>query len=661
MSIEETPKLLWTPTESFKNESNLNSFISWLNNNKNKHFEDYDDLWKWSVNDLEGFWKSIWEYFEIESSNDYRSVMEGNEMPHYKWFQGAKLNFAQHVFRKKSDDRPAIIFKQEGQDVEEVSWQDLESRVRGFQNYLKNQVGIEPGDRVVGFLPNSPEAMISFLAVNSLGGVWSSCSPDFGVSSVIDRFAQVEPKIFIAADGYSYGGKSHDKLEVVKEVSNALPTVERVIIVPYLHKTFTDIKLSHSVLWDETLVDNKGDIEFTAVNFDHPIWILYSSGTTGIPKAITHSTGGILLEHLKYLTFHNNVKEGDRCFWFTTTGWMMWNYIQSALLCGGTVVLYDGSPAYPDIDSLWQYAEEVKINHLGTSAGYIVANMKAGKNPGKDYDLSNLISIGSTGSPLPPEGFDWIYSAVKKDLWLTSISGGTDVCSAFVGGNPLWPVYSGEIQCRALGCKLEAYDEEGNVTENEMGEMVITEPMPSMPIFFWDDKDFSRYQSSYFEMFPGVWRHGDWTRITPRNGVLIYGRSDATLNRGGVRIGTSEVYRAINKITEIKDSMVISIEREDGDFFMPLFVVMAEKNKLSDKLKKKIKKQIKEDYTPRHVPDEIIEVPEIPYTISGKKTETPVKKVLMGKDISKSMNKDALRNPKAMDFFIHFSRKIRDK
>lgn len=658
MENSEQPTLLWTPKEDFKTNSNLSHYMHWLSKQGYPAFNDYQDLWEWSVNDLEGFWESLWKYFDIKSYANYSSVLEGPKMPHYKWFNGATLNFAEHVFRQANNDRPAIIFKQEGHAVEEISWNELKGKVRGLQKYLKEKVGIEPGDRVVGYLPNSPEAMIGFLAVSSLGGVWSSCSPDFGVSSVIDRFAQVEPKVFITADGYQYGGKSFDKTKVVTEVVRALPTLHRVIVIPYLNKQRTEIKVDNSIYWEEAIHDQEDALEFTPVPFSHPMWVLYSSGTTGIPKAITQSQGGILLEHLKYLTFHNNVKEGDRCFWFTTTGWMMWNYIQSALLCGGTVVLYDGSPAYPEIDALWQYAEEVKINHLGTSAGYIVANMKEGTHPGDKFDLNALISIGSTGSPLPPEGFDWIYKEIKKDIWLTSISGGTDVCSAFVGGNPLWPVYSGEIQCRALGCKLEAFDEEGHSLIDEMGEMVITQPMPSMPIYFWHDEGFTRYKSSYFEMYPGIWRHGDWTRITPRHGVVIYGRSDATLNRGGVRIGTSEVYRAVNKVKEVKDSMIISVEKEGGEFYMPLFVVLDDDQDLDETLIQKIKTTIRQEYTPRHVPDEIIRVPEIPYTISGKKTETPVKKVLMGKNINKSMNKDALKNPQAMDFFIEFAKKM---
>ncbi|MEO1100119.1 MAG: acetoacetate--CoA ligase, partial [Bacteroidota bacterium] len=497
--------------------------------------------------------------------------MKGGKMPFYKWFSNASLNYSENIFKQAQDSTPAIIYKTENTALSQLSWKDLRLQVAALRDYLKNEAGVTKGDRVVGYLTNTPEAVISFLAVNSLGAVWSSCSPDFGLTSVIDRFNQVSPKVFIAVNGYSYGGKYYDKTDTVKEVAEALPTVDHVLVI----NNNDDLISDNFQDWNKIVSSGKGKLEFTHVNFNDPIWILYSSGTTGKPKAITHSQGGILLEHLKYLAFHNNVKKGDRCFWYTTTGWMMWNYIQSALLCGGTLVMYDGSPAWPEMDALWQLADEAQISHLGASAGYIVANLKAKQNPGARYDLSSLISIGSTGSPLPPEGFDWIYKSIKEDIWLTSISGGTDVCSAFVGGNPLTPVYSGEIQCRALGCDLHAFDENGTPVLEEVGEMIISKPMPSMPIYFWNDTEFHNYKSSYFEMYDGVWRHGDWVEITNRNGIKIFGRSDATLNRGGVRIGTSEIYRAIDKIEEVEDSLIICIETAEGNFYMPLFIKLA--------------------------------------------------------------------------------------
>jgi len=653
VSNTHSPKLLWSPSESFKKDSNLSHYLQWLKNQRGLSFGDYQSLWQWSVDFPANFWESLWEYFPIHSHTPYTQPLSSDSMPFSKWFLGATINYAEHIFKKENTDCPAIIFKSEISDIQEISWAELKEKVGAFQNFLANS-GVKKGDRVAAFLPNIPEATIAFLAVNALGAIWSSTSPDFGTSSVVDRVAQISPKVLIAVDGYSYGGKYFSKTEVLEELSQSLPSLETIVVIS---TNISESSPSFSfVPWEKALSRKDKTITFEPVPFDHPIWILYSSGTTGVPKAITHGQGGVLLEHLKYLTFHNDVKPGDRCFWYTTTGWMMWNYIQATLLCGGTVVMYDGSPTYPTMDVLWQFAQDAKITHFGTSAGYIMANIKKDTHPGTDFDLSPIRSIGSTGSTLPSEGFDWIYQEVKEDLWLASISGGTDVCSAFVGGNPLWPVYSGEIQCRALGCKLEAYNESGEAVLDEVGEMVISQPMPSMPIYFWGDKDHERYKSSYFEMFPHKWRHGDWTKITPRNGVIIYGRSDATLNRGGIRIGTSEIYRAVDKIPEISDSMIICLEKEGGNFFMPLFVVPAEGVQLDDALIQKINQTIKNEYTPRHVPDQVIEVREIPYTISGKKVESPIKRILLGHNIDKVVNKDALKNPEAINFFVEYAK-----
>jgi acetoacetyl-CoA synthetase len=643
---------LWTPGRDLIEGSNLIQFQHWLKDKKSLQFSSYHELWQWSVNHPGPFWKSIWEYFDVLYDGTYDFVLKGS-MPECKWFEGTHLNYAEHIFRKASSN-PAIIFKSESSAIKSIGWNELKQQVSSLQKHF-NDSGIKAGDRIVAYVPGAPEATIAFLAANSLGAIWSSCSPDFGTTSVIDRFAQIEPKILIAVDSYQYGGKVFDKTETIKELTKALPSLEHVIVIS---NESTKLTLQKPVFhWKEVTSLHDQPLEFVRVPFSHPIWVLYSSGTTGLPKAITHSHGGILLEQLKYGTFHNDFKPGERCFWYTTTGWMMWNYIHGSLLAGGTMVLYDGSPAYPDLNVLWKFSQDASISHFGTSAGFILANMKADLHPANDVDLSSLRSIGSTGSTLPPEGFDWIYKKVKRDLWLSSMSGGTDVCSAFVGGNPTLPVYSGEIQCRALGCKLEAFDEAGKPVIDEVGEMVITSPMPSMPIYFWNDPEHKRYHESYFEMYPGVWRHGDWTQITARDGVIIYGRSDATLNRGGVRIGTSEIYRAVDKITEVKDSLIICIEKEGGQFWMPLFVVMKDGEQLTDDVCKKINSTIRSDYSPRHVPDEIIAVPDIPYTISGKKTETPVKKVLMGKDPKDVVNSGALKNPASMDFFISLAKK----
>jgi acetoacetyl-CoA synthetase len=504
-----------------------------------------------------------------------------------------------------------------------------------------------------------PEATISFLAVNSLGAIWSSTSPDFGAESVVDRFVQIEPKVIIAVDGYFYNGKSYDKTEIVKNIVTSLPSLEKVIILPYLNKGSLSQFSSDFVNINDIWKNSAQELTFESVDFNDPMWVLYSSGTTGLPKPIVQSHGGILLEHLKYMAFHNDVHEGENYFWFSTTGWMMWNFVQAALLMGSTIVLFDGCPTYPDFNALWQFSEKVGIHHFGTSAPFLVASMKKGIVPKESCDLKTMRSLSSTGAPLPPEAFDYVYKHIKKDVWLCSMAGGTDVCTAFVGGCPEYPVYSGEIQCRALGVSLMAYNDEGLPVEDELGEMVIDKPMPSMPIYFWNDDDNKRYKSSYFEHFPGKWRHGDFIKINSKtHGLVIYGRSDATLNRHGIRIGTAEVYRAVNKIEEIEDALIVNLEQEEGKHYMPLFVKMKPDNKLNEDIKYKINNQLKTEYSPRHVPDEIIEVQDIPYTISGKKMEAPIKKILLGMPLEKSINFDAMRNPESVDFFIRFAKTL---
>lgn len=648
-------KPLWTPDQMTVANANLTKYMSWLSA-RGRSFDNYKRLWSWSVESPADFWQTLVEYFDIQFTGTSDRPITGSSMPHVKWFDGMKLSYAEHVFRMSTESHPALVYASERSPALSMSWSQLKSDVAALADFMKGE-GIAPGDRVAAYLPCVPEATIGLLAANLLGAVWASCSPDFGLQSVLDRFVQIQPRILIATANYVYGGKHFDRTDVIKQLATSIPSLTKVIIVS---PDGTPGQLNGDLYsdWHAALKNRNARLEFKRLDFSHPMWIVFSSGTTGLPKAITHSIGGILMEHLKYLTFHNDLHNGERLFWYTTTGWMMWNYLQSTLLCGGTAVLYDGSPAFPDMRRLWRFIDEANITHFGTSAGFILACKKEQVIPSGVATMASLRSIGSTGSTLPPEGFDWIYENVRPNVWLASMSGGTDVASAFVGGNPLWPVHRGEIQCRALGCSLESWNANRTPVVDEVGEMVITRPMPSMPVYFWNDPDFVRYEESYFEMYPGVWRHGDWIEITSRDGVVIYGRSDATLNRGGVRIGTSEIYRAIDKVSDVRDALIVCLEKGEGSFYMPLFIVLKEGVVLTDELKTKINGTIRADHSPRHVPDEIIAVPDIPYTISGKKTETPVKKILMGKDAKEVINAGALRNPQSLDFFAAFRKKM---
>lgn len=631
-------------------QSNLKKYLDWLFVKKGLYFRDYHDLWEWSVTDVEDFWETLWHFFQIKSHDLYLEVLrraDGPDMIGTRWFSRSTLNYAEHIFRNKTRDRPALIFQSERQPLTELSWEELEEQVAALAAWLRRK-GIRPGDRVAAVLPNIPQAVVAFLATNAIGAVWSSCSPDFGHASIVERFRQIEPKVLLAADGYTYNGKTYDKTAALRDLLNALPSVNHAVLVPYLD---SDASVEGTTSWDDIQYSPAVPLEFEPLPFEHPLWVLYSSGTTGKPKAITHSVGGCLLEHYKALALHQNVQPGERYFWYSTTGWMMWNYSLASLLVGATLVLYDGAAAFPNLQVLWTLAEKAKINHFGGGAAYFIACMKAELSVPTER-LRHVQTIGSTGSPLTPDAYEWIYQRVKKDVWLISLSGGTDVCSAFVGGCPLLPVYAGEIQCRMLGCRLEAFDEEGKSVRGQLGEMVITQPMPSMPIYFWNDPDHERYRSSYFAMYPGQWRHGDWIKISARGSVIIYGRSDATLNRGGVRIGTAEVYNAVEAIEEVKDSLVVYLEREDGSGFMPLFVVLAEGVSLTDELKARINESLRNQYSPRHVPDAIVAISEVPYTMSGKKVEAPVKKILMGQDVARVVSRDTLRNPAALDRFV---------
>ncbi len=643
---------LWEPSEKMKQQANLTKYMQWLENEKGLHFDDSEKLWEWSVNSLEEFWASIWEYFQIKSSQPYKSVLVERKMPGAQWFSGAELNYAEHIFRNATSSRPALVFQSETKHLTEISWDELYLKVSTVAQALRT-MGVQRGDRVVSYVPNIPEAVIAFLAAASLGAIWSSCSPDFGTRSVIDRFQQIEPKVLFAVDGYFYNGKAIDRRTTVAELQQSLPTLQKTVLVPYLFPELSTEGYHNTILWQDMQPSNT-TLSFEQVPFDHPLWVLYSSGTTGLPKAIVQGQGGILLEHIKNLYLGLDLKEDDRFFWYTTTGWMMWNLLLGGLLIGTTVLLYDGSPSYPDMNALWKYAEKSNMTFFGTSAGFILACMKAGIEPGTTYDLSKLRGLGSTGSPLPPEGFQWVYDHIKQDIWLASVSGGTDVCSAFLGGSILLPVRAGELQCRSLGAKVEAFDENGMPLINEMGELVITAPLPSMPLFFWNDPQEKRYRESYFDVYPGVWRHGDWVKITSRGSAVIYGRSDSTINRKGIRMGSSEIYRVVEDIPEILDSLVVGIERSGGNYYMPLFVVIKPGIVLDDALRVKIRDKIRISLSPHHVPDDIIAIAEIPRTLNGKKLEVPIKKLFMGVPLEKAISVDSMSNPQAMQYFVEF-------
>ncbi len=652
------PEKLWEPPAELIERARLTEYMRWLAAERGLDLDGYDDLWRWSVDDVEGFWASIWDFFEVQADGGYDRVLGSREMPGAEWFAGARLNYAEHVFAGKEDTEPAILHASELRELDQLSWGELRAQVAAVAAGLCG-LGVERGDRVVAYLPNIPEAIVAFLATASIGAIWSSCSPDFGPASVIDRFAQIEPKVLFAVDGYRYGGKDFDRRDVIAELQAAMPSLRRTVVLPYRDPDADLSPLSEASRWDELLAAGKGtELGFERVPFEHPLWVLYSSGTTGLPKAIVQGQGGILLEHLKKLHLHVNAHPGDRLFWFTTTGWMMWNFLVSGLLTKAAIVLYDGSPGHPDMSVLWDLADRAGVTMFGTSASYIAACMKDGVEPAAGRDLSRLGAVGSTGSPLSPEGFDWIYNQLGAETWLFSTSGGTDLCTAFVGGTPLLPVYRGELQARALGAAVEAWDEDGNPVIGEVGELVVTEPMPSMPVSFWGDPDGSRYRASYFEQYPGIWRHGDWIEITSRGTAVIYGRSDSTINRSGIRMGTSEIYRAVLGIDSIVDALVVDIPRPGTEGWMPLFVVLREGTELDDHLRREIARRVREHCSPRHVPDEVYTIAEVPRTLSGKVLEVPVKRILMGTPPEKAASRDSLANPATLDYFVDLANSL---
>jgi acetoacetyl-CoA synthetase len=666
MSAASTPPILWEPTEERKRGSALAAYMDWLRRERDVPVETYDELWKWSVDELEDFWASIWDYFEVRAAEPYDSVLGGRAMPGAEWFPGARLSYAEHVFADRDDAEVAIRHASELRELSELTWGELRSLTARIAGGLRD-LGVGPGDRVVAYLPNVPEAMAAFFACASIGAVWSSCSPDFGVSSVVDRFAQIEPKVLFAVDGYRYNGRDFDRLDTVAALEREIPSLQHTVLLPYLDGEPEIARLAKAMPFADLLARGEDrPLEFEQLPFDHPLWVLYSSGTTGLPKAIVQSQGGILLEHLKKLNLHLDARPGDRVFWFSTTGWMMWNFLAGVLLTPASIVLYDGSPGHPDLGALWDLAERAGVTCFGTSAAYIASCMKDGVQPGAGRDLSALRSVGSTGSPLSPEGFQWVYDHVGEDTWLFSTSGGTDVCTAFVGGCVLLPVHLGELQARSLGADVHAFDDDGNAVVGEVGELVIAQPMPSMPIFFWNDPDGERLHDSYFATYPGVWRHGDWIEITDRGTAIIYGRSDSTINRGGVRMGTSEIYRAVLEVDAIVDALVVDVPASrsaaaraagvgEDDSWMPLFVVLRDGAELDDDLKREIARHVRAECSPRHVPSDVYAIAEVPRTLSGKVLEVPVKRILMGTPPEQAASRDSLQNPAALDWFVELA------
>jgi acetoacetyl-CoA synthetase len=653
---DDVPEVLWTPAPERVARSRIAAFRSWLFAERQIVHPDYHSLWEWSVTEPEEFWDALADFFDVAFHDQPDAVLRERVMPGAEWFHGGTLNYAEHALRPgegKADDDLAMIFQREDGYGEELTYGQLREQVAAIRAGLVD-LGVGHGDRVVALVPNSPHALIAFLATASLGATWSSCSPDFGVQAVADRFTQIEPTVLVTVDGYLYNGKAFDVRPTVEQIRTRLPTLRGTIEIDYVDGS-TSAPSDAAVNWDKLLATHAGaELAYEAVPFDHPLWVLYSSGTTGLPKGIVQGHGGITLEHLKALALHCDLGPGERFFWFTTTGWMMWNFLASGLLVGSTIVLYDGSPAHPDLSTLWQLAEEHGVTYFGTSAPYIQACLKEGLEPGTTHDLDALRAVGSTGAPLTPEGFRWIADAIDPGIQIASVSGGTDLCTAFVGASPDVPVWLGELSCRMLGAAVAAYDEDGHEVVDEVGELVITQPMPSMPVFFWNDPDGARLRSAYFENFPGVWRHGDWIKITSRGSAVIYGRSDSTLNRGGVRMGTSEFYRVVEALPEVIDSLVIDTSgagQTDGELLC--FLVLADGTTLAD-IEPSLRRELRTRLSPRHVPDQFVVIDEVPRTLNGKKCEVPVKKILAGTPPEKAISRDALRNPESLEAFLEF-------
>jgi acetoacetyl-CoA synthetase len=639
-------KIMWQPSVEQIQGSQMFEFKEFINDRHGLNLENYHDLHYWSVNRIPEFWDSAWSFFDILHSHPYTQVVDDvSKMPGAIWFDGTRLNFAENLLRRR-DDKTAIVFKGEGQPVRKLTYNELYSAVVKTAHALK-ELGVNKGDRIAGFVPNMPESIIAMLATTAIGAIWSSSSPDFGIKGVLDRFSQIEPKVLFAANGYFYNGKAHDSLEKLQGILKDLTSVQKVVVIPYTQEDPDVSMIDNSVAFPEFIANDAETIDFEQLPFDHPLYIMYSSGTTGLPKSIVHGAGGSLIQHMKELRLHCNISADDNVFYFTTCGWMMWNWLVSNLAIGSTVILYDGSPFYPDSNAMWAMAEELGITVFGTSAKFIAASESSGNKPNDINDLSAMRIILSTGSPLMEENFDYIYRDVKKDVQLASISGGTDIISCFAGGSPMLPVHRGELQCSGLAMDVDSFDPQGKSIRNEKGELVCKKAFPSMPVYFWNDADGSKYHHAYFDKFENIWYHGDYIEINDHGGVTIYGRSDATLNPGGVRIGTAEIYRVVEQMAEVADSLVVGVQ-SDGDEQVALFLKMNSGNNLNDELIDSIKRSIRANCTPRHVPSIVKTVEDIPYTISGKKVELAVKNVLHGEEVT---NKDALANPEALEYF----------
>jgi acetoacetyl-CoA synthetase len=647
-------EVLWSPPDDVRSTSRVGDYLGWLERRQGRTFGDYAALWQWSVDDLDGFWSSVWEYFDLPAHAPAERAVGTDAMPGAQWFPGARLNYAEQMLRLPGcdDDTVVVLGRSQSRPAVDLTAAALRDQVARARAGLV-RLGVGPGERVAAYLPNVPEAVVLMLATASLGAVFSSCAPEFGLRSVTDRWRQIEPAVLVAVDGYRYGDKPIDRSAEVAAIRDALPSLRHTVVLPYLDATAPTPKGALS--WQQ-LLSEPAEMTYEPVAFDHPLYVLYSSGTTGLPKPIVHGHGGILLEHVKALALHMDLGPGDRFFWFTTTGWMMWNYLVSGLAVGSAVVLFDGNPAAPDLGELWRLAEETKATYFGTSAPFLLGCAKQGIEPAELADISRLRGVGSTGAPLPPEGFRWVYDHVSSSVLLMSFSGGTDVCTGFLGGSPLLPVYAGEIACRCLGCKVEAYDESGHPVIGQRGELVITEPMPSMPAGFWGDPDGSRYRAAYFEHFPGVWRHGDWITITDLGTCIVSGRSDATLNRGGVRLGTAEFYAVVESLPDVAEALVVHLEDDEGGAGeLLLFVVPSPGRSLDNAMRRLIVAELRGQLSPRHVPDQVYEVPAVPKTLSGKKLEVPVKRILCGAAVDDAAAKGALANPESLDAFAELA------